>query len=667
MTSNDLEITHLQALSPRFPVKLKGALEWNLKGYRPMPIKPQSKASRFKYKEWLEDLNAQKIYQHWLSHQDDDVALYCGDDLVVFDCDSQQAEDRLTRIQKEFGLYSNLITRTRKGSHHYYRRPKEVQARNHSCNTETDPAGIDIKCGNQYVIAPPSEGKTLLSDSAPPLTDLIEVTQTFFEAVMLANGVQSFKTGIDEEPQSACKPIGDTIERLSVYLDHLDPDDDGYESWVKTLMAIFNATNGSPEGLSLAIEWSSKGEKYKGSRDIETRWSGFKLGGHVITEAFIASRLIRDGLSPIELLGHELGPDFERIDTSEAPATNYKNYFSRFSAVPHLDYLRTLKREVKPILGPLAVDGELTIISAGPNSGKTLITLSLLFKEITENGLDPARVAYLDFDDSMNDFIEKADLASKYGIEFVAPSTTLDGRAQSLDPANFIEHLQHCISEGSANGTIIILDTVKKFVDTIQKNDVRNFMIACTNFCAAGGSLILLGHSNKNTNPKREVTFEGTGDFLSDAHRMWQCSCVDNPDGTRVTTFHLIKSRSPGDEHVEIQFTHSIKQGYLDRLNSVEILSCGTRRIEESSGDLIDLTEAPRITDEMIIHAIKGQLEDGSQNQTAITDAVRKDLGISKERVRKVLIEHDGSDPEASLWTSVKGLRNATIYSLLTD
>lgn len=67
------------------------------------------------------------------------------------------------------------------------------------------------------------------------------------------------------------------IEKLPMLLDLIDPDI-GHGDWVRVLMAIFYETDGSEEGFELADEWSSKGEKYLGTKDVRKSWNSFKIG-----------------------------------------------------------------------------------------------------------------------------------------------------------------------------------------------------------------------------------------------------------------------------------------------------------------------------------------------------------------------------------------------------
>lgn len=61
---------------------------------------------------------------------------------------------------------------------------------------------------------------------------------------------------------------------LTELLWQIDPDV-GYSDWFRVLMVIFYATDGSEEGFELADCWSSKGSKYKGTREIRSKWRSF--------------------------------------------------------------------------------------------------------------------------------------------------------------------------------------------------------------------------------------------------------------------------------------------------------------------------------------------------------------------------------------------------------
>lgn len=66
------------------------------------------------------------------------------------------------------------------------------------------------------------------------------------------------------------------LEKLRTTLEKIDPDV-WYGDWIKALMVIFYETSGSDEGLALANDWSSRGAKYRGVREIDYYWSRFSL------------------------------------------------------------------------------------------------------------------------------------------------------------------------------------------------------------------------------------------------------------------------------------------------------------------------------------------------------------------------------------------------------
>ncbi len=70
------------------------------------------------------------------------------------------------------------------------------------------------------------------------------------------------------------------VRNLLVYL---DPDMD-YANWIRVLMAIYNESGGDDEGFEMANDWSEAGMKYKGEKEIRSKWRSFgKASGKPIT------------------------------------------------------------------------------------------------------------------------------------------------------------------------------------------------------------------------------------------------------------------------------------------------------------------------------------------------------------------------------------------------
>src|SRR5690606_17094001 len=64
---------------------------------------------------------------------------------------------------------------------------------------------------------------------------------------------------------------GSEIEELLSYI----PPDLGYHDWLAVLMALHAAG----AGIDLADQWSARGSKYKGRKEIEAKWRSFKGTG----------------------------------------------------------------------------------------------------------------------------------------------------------------------------------------------------------------------------------------------------------------------------------------------------------------------------------------------------------------------------------------------------
>lgn len=70
------------------------------------------------------------------------------------------------------------------------------------------------------------------------------------------------------------EPGDEKFAKLKKLLKSIDSDV-GYHDWLKILLAIFNETGGSDEGLELADTWSSAGNKYRGPAEITSKWKSF--------------------------------------------------------------------------------------------------------------------------------------------------------------------------------------------------------------------------------------------------------------------------------------------------------------------------------------------------------------------------------------------------------
>lgn len=162
-------------------------------GFVVIPVVPFIKRPALPWDPWIEKLSHASIRTHWAKHPDHELGCIVGDGLIVFDADSPSAVAALHAIEARFGIVPSLIVATRRGEHHYYRRPAGVVAKSDSHCTEKHPERVDIKTGRAMVVLPPSTGKTVKTCTVRHSSELAAVTQEFVDAVDAHNGRPLFR------------------------------------------------------------------------------------------------------------------------------------------------------------------------------------------------------------------------------------------------------------------------------------------------------------------------------------------------------------------------------------------------------------------------------------------------------------------------------------------
>ena len=90
--------------------------------------------------------------------------------------------------------------------------------------------------------------------------------------------IPSKKSNVEESPRTyAGAERNINLKQIKALVNCIDPDCI-YMDWVRVGMAIFYETNGNYDGLAVYAQWSSKGVKYKGFKDVENKWKSFCLG-----------------------------------------------------------------------------------------------------------------------------------------------------------------------------------------------------------------------------------------------------------------------------------------------------------------------------------------------------------------------------------------------------
>lgn len=301
------------------------------------------------------------------------------------------------------------------------------------------------------------------------------------------------------------------------------------------------------------------------------------------------------------------------------------------------------------VLSQVALLGQITIIYAKPNTGKTLLTLWLLIQSIRAGRIKAEDVFYINADDTHKGLIEKLELGEEHGFNMLSPGHK-DFKANDLT-----KYLDQLIVNDDAKGKVIILDTAKKFVDLMDKKFSSNFMKTAREFVSNGGTLILLAHTNKNRDADKKVVFGGTSDLVDDCDCAYTLDQTDDAGGIKTVLFENIKKRGDCSQEVAFSYTTNAGQSYLEYLNSIVCLDP-----EQAANAKAAMDAAEKLLeDQVVIDAITDALTTGDMLKTALVNAVN-DAGHSKKRINEVLADYVGSK-----WVLVAGGKNSHLYSLI--
>lgn len=331
--------------------------------------------------------------------------------------------------------------------------------------------------------------------------------------------------------------------------------------------------------------------------------------------------------------------------------------FSQFSLNGKSAVMREKMLNDTFVLDNIAILGQATVIYAKPNTGKTLLVLQMLIESIKAGRVKGDDVYYINADDTYKGLVTKLEIAEQYGFHMIAPSHN------GFEAKHFQNYMRQLIDSDSAHGKVIILDTVKKFTDLMDKKQATNFMKIGREFISSGGTLIMMAHTNKNRDADGKVVFAGTSDVVDDCDCAYILDEVTQTDFKKQVLFENFKSR--GDVMRELSFSYSIaeKQSYKDLIDSVQSVDVAT--IEQAKKEKIITARVEK--DATAIEVITDAISQGHHKQP---DLLRyaKEAGVSDAKCRKALKDYEGEKLSNScFWRVVHGDKNAKNYYLLSN
>ena len=255
----------------------------------------------------------------------------------------------------------------------------------------------------------------------------------------------------------------------------------------------------------------------------------------------------------------------------------------------------------------MIMSGHLVLIAAPANGGKTTIFLRLC-EQLSANG---KAVIYVNADASPGDLITHLDHANLHNYKVIAPDA-IRGKGV-IDVIDRFEAMAK--SDTSLEGYVFVIDTLKKFVDMLDKKQLKNILATFRNLTVKGATVCLLAHTNKYNGKDGKPIYEGMGDVRTDVDELIYLDSATNPE-----TGNLEVTTRPDKKRAE----------FSPRSFIIELPS---RVVQELETPITIYSELDR----ELLHEFIEAIQDGCRNQNEIAKRVYSRAGCGYNAVREAL------------------------------
>lgn len=331
------------------------------------------------------------------------------------------------------------------------------------------------------------------------------------------------------------------------------------------------------------------------------------------------------------------------------------NPLLKYSLIGSLAELQKQAQEQIPLLGNLCLRGQATVWYAKPNVGKTLITLHLLRETLERGTIDGGQVFYVAADDTAAGVLEKLQILQPFGIHVLAPGFN------NLQAKDLPRVLRAMIADDTVGDSFLILDTLKKFVPLMSKQESSAFADVARQFVMKGGTILGLAHTNKRLGADGKPIVAGTSDILDDFDGGY--TIIELPQqanrGERVVQFDCIKSR--GQLIQQVAYGYSVENGvtYAELLDSVRLIDPdAVSQIRQEADQAADLE---------VTAAIESCIAEGISGKMDIARAVMSRCKIGRQAACRIIEKYTGDDPAVHRWTFSVGDRGKQGFILLAN
>ena len=425
-----------------------------------------------------------------------------------------------------------------------------------------------------------------------------------------------------------------------------------------------------PTDYWLGVIWALADLQWKIGKEIARKWSqgsnrftedGFEAAWNSYDPHYRNPISIRSVFKLAEKFGHSVTDTSTKKPATPDPTASPLAILNRFSLTGSSAQMKKQMLADVFAMEGIAILGQWTTLYAAPNTGKTLLALWLLEEQISAGIIDGGKVYYVNADDTYRGAVHKIELAEKWGMHMLVPGHN-DFKA-SLIPA-IMEKLANA---GEARGVVLVLDTLKKFTDLMDKTAATAFGVTAREFIAAGGTLICLAHTNKHKDADGKGIYSGTSDIVDDSDCMFVIDklSAEGNDVSKAHTVEFTNKKARGDVSSTAMYTYVKRTGepYSALLGSV-------KRIGNAEVDAIKKATERNVLlaqDEEIIRAILSCISKGVITKSELIKAAMAEADASKTRVKNVLERWTGDKyEEGQRWAYKAGEHNKFSYSLTT-
>jgi archaellum biogenesis ATPase FlaH len=286
--------------------------------------------------------------------------------------------------------------------------------------------------------------------------------------------------------------------------------------------------------------------------------------------------------------------------------------------------------------------GATTVLVGKPSAGKSLLARSFA-GELHATG---SRVLYINMDCTPADVKHQYQQTGSHGYELLAPH--LAG-SKGIEKAHKI--VRGCAdSDLDLSNLVLVIDTLKKWVDLMTKNGVKELFGVFRSLTAKGATVFVLAHANKYRDKNDNLIYEGVGDVESECDNLLYLESSTKGDIQTIQTVPSDKVR--GLFYPRTWEYHRVKRE-LQPVTNVDVRSMERAcEIEEQ--------------DQTLIEVIKSELVKGERNQGGL-EALLSEHGTARVKAVQLLQRYcSDSAGHAQHWRRRKSdLNNAWIYSLI--